>query len=208
MTRLTLGRTDQLRIQVGFCAHPGEAAYEHFLLDLPVAADGASCPADDDVLSALEPVLLAGTTAPRPYSLHQHRWHTSWGPAAGVVDFGLLVTTGKRSRTVAEAVRAATTKAFAALTALVRLQPVGSVSRDSAVLRARRAVASTFGLEADSLSLSAEQHHTQAGSWHLELRAPDGEQYEAVVGFLDGYAGSVHVRHRRPVEVSDSVGTS
>jgi hypothetical protein len=208
MPHLTLGRTDQLRIQVGYRRHQGDAAYEHFLLDLPVAVDAAPDLSDDEVLAALEPVLLAGTAAPRPYSLHQHRWHTSWGSAGGVVDFGLLVTVGARSRGLAEATRAATTQAFRALTELARIQPPASAGRDAAVLRARRSVASTFALDADSLSVSAEEHRADTGSWHLQLRVPAGEQYEVVVGFLDGYAGSVHVRHRRPVEVSDSVGTS
>jgi hypothetical protein len=205
---LTLGRTDQLRIQVGYRRHQGDAAYEHFLLDLPVAADGASNLSDDDVLAALEPVLLAGTATPRPYSLHQHRWHTSWGATAGVVDFGLLVTVGSRSRALGGATRAATTQAFRALADLAGVRSPASPARDAAVLRARRSVASTFALDADALSLSAEEHRADTGSWHFQLRAADGEQYEVVVGFLDGYAASVHVRHRRPVEVSDSVGTS
>src|SRR5687768_1079027 len=79
---LTLGRVDLVRVQVGYRASPDDRAYQQFLLDLTVSeADNAR---DQDafnerLLAALEPVLYAGAEAPRHFSIHQHRWHTSWG---------------------------------------------------------------------------------------------------------------------------------
>ena len=58
---------------------------------------------EQQALAALEPVLYAGAGAPRHYSLHQHRWHTSWGLSPGALDIGLLVTTGTRTTAAARA---------------------------------------------------------------------------------------------------------
>ena len=90
---LTLGRVDQVRVQVGFRTTPEDRPYQQFLLDLPVS-EGASVRKHDAfdeelALAALEPVLFAGAEAPRHYSLHQHRWHTSWGASPGVLDIGI-----------------------------------------------------------------------------------------------------------------------
>ena len=45
--------------------------------------------------------------APRHYSVHQHRWHTSWGPSPGALEIGILVTTGPRAAADPEATRPA-----------------------------------------------------------------------------------------------------
>ena len=81
---LTLGRVDRVRVQVGYRARPDGPAQQQFLLDLPVPGTDSDIGEDlldeSRVLTALEPVLYVGGDAPRHYSLHQHRWHTSWGP--------------------------------------------------------------------------------------------------------------------------------
>jgi hypothetical protein len=41
----------------------------------------------------------------------------------------------------------------------------------------------------------------------VRLRTAAGEEYEVVVGFVDGYAGSVRVQHEQRIEVSDSIGS-
>ena len=79
---LTFGRVDLVRIQVGYRASPEDQIYQQFLLDLsfPEADKARDQDAFDErlALGALESVLYAGADAPRHYSLHQHRWHTSW----------------------------------------------------------------------------------------------------------------------------------
>ncbi|MGZ4444478.1 MAG: hypothetical protein ACXVXC_15055 [Nocardioidaceae bacterium] len=205
---LTLGRVDRLRIQVGYRARPDGPAYLQFLLDLPVpepdrVRDGF---AEARVLAALEPVLYAGSGAPRHYSVHQHRWHTSWGVSPSAVDLGLLVTTGPATAAVVEAAHAGVTRAFRALLELAGQSEPAPTSREAAVRRARRSAAAAYALDPDALSLSSEEHHPAERSWTVGLRSTTGEKYDVVVGLVDGYAGSVRVRHEDRGEVSDSVG--
>jgi hypothetical protein len=207
---LTLGRVDRVQVQVGYRATPDGPAYQQFLLDLPVPeADNAGAQDALDerrVLAALEPVLYVGDDAPRHYSLHQHRWHTSWGPSPGGLDIGVLVTTGTRTAAVVEASYRAVTRAFRELLEAAGPPDSTPISRDAAVLRARRSVATAYALDPDALSLSAEEHHAAENSWTVGLRTIDGDEYDAVVGLVDGYAGSVRVLHEERFEAFDSVG--
>ena len=68
-------------------------------------------------------------------------------------------------------------------------------------------LATAFGLDPDTLTLSAEEHHRAANSWTVGLRTTTGDEYDVVVGFVDGYAGSVRIRHGRRTEIFDSVGS-
>lgn len=207
---LTLGRVDRLRVQVGYRARPDGAAYLQFLLDLPVpepeSADRPGTLDESRVLDALEPVLSAGTDAPRHYSLHQHRWHTSWGASPGALDVALLVTTGTRTAGLLRAGRDAVVPAFRDLVAMVGRPDAPPTSRDLAVIRARRSAAAAYSLDVDTLSLASEEHHPASDSWTVWLRSTTEDDYEVVVGLVDGYVGSVQVRHEDHFEVSDSVG--
>lgn len=206
---LTLGRVDRVRVQVGYRAKPDGPAYQQFLLDLPVPeSDSPDRDALDEsrVLAALETVLYAGADAPRHYSLHQHRWHTSWGPSPGALDIGLLVTTGIRSTAEAKASHDGVTTAFRDLLAMVGRPELGPTSRDAAILRAQRTAATAYALDPDTLSVSAEEHHSAENSRTVRLHTPAGDEYNVLVGFVDGYAGSVRVQHEARVEVFDSVG--
>ena len=82
---ITLGPVNLVRVQVGYRARPDGPTYQHFLLDFPVPEpDGPGDRVAFDegrVLATLEPVLYAGAPTARHYSIHQHRWHTSWGRA-------------------------------------------------------------------------------------------------------------------------------
>lgn len=208
---LTLGRVDRVRVQVGYRVRPDGPAYQQFLLDLPVpGADGAGDGQGLDepvLLAALEPVLYAGADAPRHYSVHQHRWHTSWGPSPGALDVGILVTTGTRTTAVTEAAQQSVTRAFRDLLGIAGAPEPSPTSRDAAVLRARRSVAAAYALDPDALSLSAEEHHPATNSWVVGLRSAAGDRYAVVVGLVDGYAGSVRVRHEARSEVFDAVGS-
>jgi hypothetical protein len=208
---LTLGPVDVVRIQVGYRADPDGPTYQHFLLDLSVPDTGVAPDQDafDErrVLTALEPVLYAGGGTPRHYSLHQHRWHTSWGPSRGALEVGLLVTAGTRAAAVAVAVREAVVPAFRDLLELADRPAPTPTSRDAAVLRARRGAATAYALDPSALSLSAEEHRPAENAWRVRLRAPDGDEYDVQVGVVDGYAGSLWVRHGEHPEVFDSIGS-
>jgi len=208
---LTLGRVDRLQVQVGFCARPDDRPYQQFLIDLAVleSDSGREVGAFDErrALAALEPILHAGAEPPRHYSLHQHRWHTSWGASPGVLDIGLLVTTGASTATIPDAWHDSVTHAFRDLMTVAGQPRTTPTSRDAAILRARRAAATAYAMDTDALALSVEEHHPAENSWTLGLRATTGDEYEVVVGFVDGYAGSVRVRHAQRIEVSDSIGS-
>jgi len=122
------------------------------------------------------------------------------------MEIGLLVTTGVRSGAVPEAALDSVTRAFRDLLRLADPSPPTPVSREAAILRARRSAATAFALDADALTVSTEMHDPAANSWRVGLRMTAGETYDVVVGFVDGYAGSVHVRHQEPMEALDSLG--
>jgi hypothetical protein len=208
---LTLGRVDLVRVQVGYRARPDGPVHQQFLLDLPVPdaeRAGVAHRVDEArVLGALEPVLYPGSGAPRHYSLHAHRWHTSWGPGPGALEIGLLVTAGSRTEAVSESWVDGVTRAFRDLMDAAGRPESPPTSREAALARARSSVATTYALDPDGLSPSAEEHHAGDNSWTVALRASAGERYDVVVGLVDGFAGSVRVRHRSGVEVSDSVGS-
>lgn len=207
---LTLGRVDSVRVQVGYRASPEERVDRHYLLDLSVPEPGGGGGEDvlDErkILAALEPVLYAGADARRHYSLHQHRWHTSWGASPGAVEIGLLVTTGPRTTAVSEASYDGVTRAFRDVMEVAGQPERTPTSRESAVQRARSAAATAYALDPDTLSLRAEEHHSADNSWTLTLRSTAQDEYDVVVGFVEGYAGSVSVRHVHRVEASDSIG--
>lgn len=206
---LTLGRVDLVRVQVGYRARPDGPVHQQFLLDLPVPEPAAIGAAVDQarVLTALEPVLHPGDGAPRHYSLHTHRSHTSWGASPGALEVGLLVTVGSASVAAADVWVDGATRAFRDLMELAGRPEPTTTSREAALKRARDSVAASYGLDPDTLSPSTEEHHAAENSWTLALRAGGGERYDVEVGLVDGYAGSVRVRHLGRIEVSDSVGS-
>jgi hypothetical protein len=208
---LTLGRVNLVRVQVGYRERPDGPAYQQFLLDVPVPEAGSAGSQDgfDEprVLAALEPVLYAGADAPRHYSLHTHRWHTSWGPSPGALEIGLLVTTGTRTAAVLESSHEEVTRAFRDVLELAGRPEPAPTSRDTAILRARRSAATAYAVDPEALSLSVEEHHLAENSWTVGLRTTSGDEYDVVVGLVDGYARSVRVRHIERTEVFDSVGS-
>lgn len=207
---LTLGRVDSVRVQIGFRANPDERVDRQYLLDLSVpeldGGRGEDVLDDQVILAALEPVLYAGAGARRHYSLHQHRWHTSWGVSPGALEIGLLVNTGPRTTAISEASYDGVARAFRDLMEVTGRPEWTPISRESAVQRARHAVATAYALEPDALSLRAEEHHAADNSWELTLRSTAGDEYDVVVGFVEGYTGSVSVRHAHRIEASDSIG--
>lgn len=208
---LTLGRVEEVRIQVGYRARFEAPAYQQFLLDIPVPeTDGAP---DEDLLdgarllAALEPVLYVGFDAPQHYSLHHHRWHTSWGPSPDALEIGLLVTTGNRTPAVQAATHDGVVRAFHDVLELVGQPEPAPIARNAAIARARRSAVTAYHLDPSTLSLSEEEHHPAGRCWTVTLRTPAADEYDVVVGLVDGYAGSAWVRHVHRAEVLDSVGS-
>ena len=209
---LTLGRIDRIRIQVGFRATPTAPAYEHFLLDLTLDEERPQIE-EAALMSALEPILYAPEGPPRHYSLHQHRWSTSWGPSPGALELSLLVTASRRPRDDADAGSVAA--AFRELIRLAGVAATEQITRDVAVIRARRATGVAYGVDEDALRLAFEMHDVGAGAWRIGLSDRGSEhkgnqtsgEYDVVVGFVNGCAGAIRVRRDAEVEVVDSVGS-
>jgi hypothetical protein len=121
---------------------------------------------------------------------------------------GLLVTVGARATTnVSGESHDGVLRAFRDLMEMTGQPEPTPISRDAAIVRARRAAATAYRLDPARLSLSVEEHHPAENSWALGLRTTAGDDYEVVIGFVDGYAGSSRVQHERRVEVSDSIGS-
>jgi hypothetical protein len=207
---LRLGPVSRVRVQVGYRDRPDGSPYEQFLLDLPLPEEDIP-PGDSfderPYLAALDPVVRAGHDVPRHYSLHVHRWHTTWGPNTGAFEIGVTVTAGRRAPGMARAAADAVLEAFRALLDLAGRPETPALTRDAAIVGARHGVAGAYGVDAETLSLTAEEHHAARQAWSLGLRTADLDRYSVLVGLVDGFAGSVHVRHERPPEVIDSVGT-
>lgn len=207
---LTFGPVDVVRVQVGFGGGPEGRACQQFLFDCPIPeaySNRVPVIGEQRVLAALEPVLYVGADAPRPYSLHQHRWHTSGSASPGALEIELLVTTGTWTAAAARASRDVVTRAFRELLEAAGPPEPTLTSRDAAIVRARRGVAAAFGVDPKALTLSAEQHNPVENSWALLLTTTAGDEYDVLVGLVDGYAGSVEVRHERLTEVFDAVGS-
>ena len=118
-----------------------------------------------------------------------------------------MTTGASTAATISQASHDSVTRAFRDLMEVAGQSQPTPTSRDAAILRARRAAATAYAVDPDALSLSVEEHHPAENSWTVGLRTTAGDEYEVVVGFLDGYAGSVRVRHGQRIEVSDSIGS-
>lgn len=206
--RLKLGDVSRVHVQVSYRDLPEMPAHEQYLLDVSLSEhfppDGGFD--EEPFLDALQPAVFLGADVARHYSLHVHRWHTSWGASTGIYEIGLTVTTGPRTLESPSATQDAVREAFLALLDLSPGPRARVGSRDEAVGRARRSVAAVHGFDVETLNLTSEQHDPDSGSWKVSLRAGSAdEEYAVVVGFVDGFAGSVHLRSTNR-EVIDSVG--
>ena len=189
---LTFGPVDVVRVQVGFGGGPEGRACQQFLFDCPIPeaySNRVPVIGERRVLAALEPVLYVDADAPRPYSLHQHRWHTSGSASPGALEIELLVTTGTWTAAAARAARDAATRAFRELLQAAGPPEPTLTSRDAAIVRARRGVAAAFGLDPKALTLSAEQHNPVENSWALLLTTTAGHEYEVLVAWSTGMPG-------------------
>ena len=201
---LTLGRVDQVRVQVGFSNLLDGPPDDVFLLDL--ARRDTAEPFDEaPYLAALDPLVTAASGHHPPYSLHLHRHRTSWGVSVGDVEIRLVVMTGHRAGPLPAAVVDAVSAALAGILDQAGRLEAEPVAHGEAVERARGAVEAVYH-GAGELAISDEEHQAARGLWSIGLRSPELDRYVAEVGFLQGYAGSTHVRHLHS-EVLDSVGS-
>jgi hypothetical protein len=200
---LSLGRIDRLQVQVGFRRRPTGTPYEQLLLDCPVSEDIGAAVDEARVLAALERILHTGAGAPPHYSVHQHRWHTSWGASPGALEIGLTGTLPAVEPARLDAV----CSAFRELLSLAGEGPGAPTSRDQAIVRARTSTQAAYAVDADALSLNSEEHHAADNLWSLEMHSGRGEVFDVVVGLVDGYVGSVRARRRSAAEVVDSIGS-
>jgi len=204
---LQLGRIDQVRVRVGYGRTPDGPAYEVFLLDLPEAGTGGTFD-EMPYLEALEPILYALADRPLDYSVHVDRSRTSRGSAAGDVEIRVSLTTGSTSIALGATALDAVANAFRTVLKLAGPPKPLVLGRDEAIARAMARVEEAFPeVHSDVLSVSDEEHRAAQGSWSVGVRTRDLDRYLVVVGFLDGYAGSAHVRHEPRSEVLDAIGS-
>jgi hypothetical protein len=202
---LNLGTIDQLRVRVGFGRMLDGPAHDVFLLDVPVAAGEAFD--ETPYLEALEPILYAESETPLVYSVNLNRHHMSWGPSAGEAEIRLHVTTGSVSARLTSTALDAVTVAFRKVFEHSG-RPARELRHDDAIALARVRVEEAYPeVHSDVLSVSDEEHRASHGSWSIGLRTRDLDRYVVVIGFVDGYADSAHIRHQPRSEVLDSVGS-
>lgn len=203
---LQIGRIDQVRVRVGYSRTPDGPAYEVFLLDLPGAGTDGTF---DEVpyLEALEPILYALADPPLDYSVHVDRSRTSRA-AAGDVEIRVSLTTGSTSIAFGATALDGVKNAFRTVLEVAGPPESPVLRHDEAIARAMVRVEEAFpDVHSDVLSVSEEEHRAAQGSWSVGLRTRELDRYLVVVGFLDGYAGSAHVRHEPRGEVLDAVGS-
>ena len=115
------------------------------------------------------------------------------------------MTTGTRHGGRLAGVPDSVTRAFRDLMELAGPPRADPTSRDAAILRARRAPRRrTPGPGCDV----GQRRGAPPGRERLDDRdaAAAGDAYDVLVGLVDGYAGSVRVRHDERTEVADSIG--
>jgi hypothetical protein len=204
---LHLGRVDQVRVRVAYSRMLDGPAYDVFVLDVPgVGAEGAF----DEMpyLETLEPILYADERAPRDYSVHVNRNHTSWGAAAGDVELRVNLIGPRMATTLTAPALDAVADAFRTVLEMGGPPEPVELGEDEAVATACARVEEAYPqVHSDVLSVSEVEHRPAQRAWSVGLRTRDLDRYLVVVGFLDGYAGSTHIRHEPRSEVIDSVGS-
>jgi hypothetical protein len=204
---LSLGKVDRIRIRVAYGRDLDGPSHDVFLLDVPLAAAEE---AFDEMpyLEALEPILYAGAEIPADYSVHLTRHHTSFGTTAGQAEIRMNLTTRSGSATLRATALEAVTLAFRRVLDHTGRPERPELRHDDAIARARFQAQEAYPeMSSGGLSVSDEEHRATHGSWSVGLRTGDLDRYVVVVGFLDGYTGSAHVRHQPRSEVLDSVGS-
>jgi hypothetical protein len=203
---LHLGGVDQVRVRVAYARMIDGPAYEVFFLDLPGDRDNETFD-EKPYLEALEPILHVGSDTPLDYSLHVNRSYTSSGSAAGDVEICVnLPICTKPASSVPTALDAVST-AFRRVLDHAGLPEPLQLGHDDAIAWARALVERAYPqVHSDVLWVSEEEHRAAQGAWLVGLCGPKLDRYVVVVGFLDGYVGSAHVRHEPASEVLDSVG--
>ena len=203
---LNLGRVDLVRVRVSYGRMLEGPEHDVFLLDLPGGGEEEEPFDEMPYLEALEPILYSDTETPSVYSVHVNRSHTSWGSGAGDVEIRMSLTTGLRA-TTKPAFQAVTDAFRRVLEHAGRLEPA-AFGHDEAIASARTRVEEAYpAVHSDALRISSEEHRAAQGSWSVGLTTRDLDRYVVVVGFLDGYPGSAHVRHEPRSEVLDSLGS-
>lgn len=188
-----LGRIAEVRVRIAYDAPGGGPAREVCLLDVPLAG---SSPDDleDRLLEAVTPLL---EVSPVRYEVHLDRSWANRGTVTGRLELRVELTNGD-----ADGHRDAVATAFRAVLAECGRPGRTDLHRDEALTRARVRAAQAFPtLHAERLGVAGESRDE---GWTFQLVTPDGER--ALVGFVDGYAGSAQVRRRPPLEVFDSLG--
>lgn len=202
---LDLGRVGDLRIKVTFGRVLEGPAHDVFLLDVHPPSTPGERFDETPYLDVLEPILHThGTTD--PYVVHVNRTHSSWDESAGKADIVVALATGHTSR-VEPTAAASVASAFRKILGHAD-EPAPGLGHDDAITRARLSVESAYpDVHADRLMTTDEQHMASSGTWSVGLSLPDLARFQVTLGFVDGDAGTTHIRRTPASEVVDSIGT-
>lgn len=210
ISALRKGLVDGLRVIVASARSLDDVPHDVYLVDLAPAVASGSDGRFDEVpyLECLEPVLELAGGAPS-WVVNVARTHRGDRAGVGQAHLSVLIAVGT-PLAAGGSVPDLTPVMRTALSRMVgqfALKPPVALDRTDALDAAVAAVVHAYpDVDPETLSLTDEEHHAEAGQWSFGLSAPGATRFRVLLGLVPGLPGSAHV-HRMPLgEVVDSVG--
>jgi hypothetical protein len=210
ITALRKGLVDGLRVIVAGARSLDDVPHDVYLVDLAPTAGAAADGRFDEVpyLECLEPVLDLAGGAPS-WVVDVTRTHRGDRAGVGEAHLSVLIAVGAPPGTggwvpdLTPVMRSA----FSRMVGQFAPGPPVALPRPDALDAAVAAVGHAYpDVDPETLSLTDEEHHAEAGQWSFSLSAPGATRFRVLLGLVPGLPGSAHV-HRMPLgEVVDSVG--
>lgn len=209
ITALRKGRVDGLRVTVACAGTLEDVPHDVYLLDLAPAATTADDRFDEvPYLESLEPVLdFAG--GPPSWVVNVSRTHRGDRDGLGHAHLSVLLAVGgpPASGEPVPDLTPVMRSAFSRMVARFAPAPPAPLARDDALAAAAAAVGHAYpDIDAQRLSLTDEEHHTDDGHWSVGLSVPGADRFRVLLGLVPGLHGSAHVHRMPPHEVVDSIG--
>ncbi|WP_327375416.1 hypothetical protein OG393_16545 [Streptomyces sp. NBC_01216] len=161
--------------------HPTSEPDQVWVLSL----DTFQMPADD-VIKELEALTwLPGAEYPVMSHISARQGVTNWGASSSFMEFVLEMSSSGLGGVATLAVSAAVKELYSKLRGRSQGDHWGDViSEETAVAVAKQRIASQYGVEGDSLTLSRSETDAANRSFHFAFSHPDGRSFGAEVGIL------------------------